>query len=152
MEPADFEYGRQQYSPQDPSDRLLHTSLIRWARARAGLREDLMRIVVVGAGVIGSIYRGRLAQAGHDVTLLARGGRLSDLQDHGLLLQDAQSGQRTKISVPLLAELSRDDQYDLALVPVRSEQLTGTIPVLLAWAVNQTSFSSVTRPDVRARW
>ena len=110
-----------------------------------------MRIVVVGAGVIGSIYRGRLAQAGHDVTLLARGGRLWDLQDHGLLLQDAQSGQRTKISVPLLAELSRDDQYDLALVPVRSEQLTGTIWSFLLWAVNQTSFSSVTRPDVRAR-
>ena len=29
-----------------------------------------MRIVVVGAGVIGSIYGGRLAQSGHDVTLL----------------------------------------------------------------------------------
>jgi 2-dehydropantoate 2-reductase len=91
-----------------------------------------MRIVVVGAGVIGSLYGGRLAEAGHDVTFLARGGRLSDLQGHGLLLQDAQSGQRTEISVPSLAELSRDDHYDLALVPVRSVQLAGALPVLLA--------------------
>ena len=91
-----------------------------------------MRIVVVGAGVIGSVYGGRLAQAGHDVTLLARGGRLSDLQGHGLVLQDAQSGERTEISVPFLAEVSRDDHYELALVPVRSEQLAGALPVLLA--------------------
>ena len=90
-----------------------------------------MRIVVVGAGVIGSIYGGRLARSGHDVTLLARGQRLADLRAHGLVLEDAGTGQRTEIPLPVLNELSPDDRYDLALVPVRSEQLAGTLPLLL---------------------
>jgi 2-dehydropantoate 2-reductase len=90
-----------------------------------------MRIVVVGAGVIGSIYGGRLARTGHDVTLLARGQRLADLQAHGLVLEDAGSGQRTEISLAVLSELSRDDRYDLMLVPVRSDQLATTLPILV---------------------
>ncbi len=131
----------------------MHRSPIRWARTRAQLSEDIVRIVVVGAGVIGSIYGGRLARAGHDVTLLARGGRLSDLQDHGLVLQDAQSGQRTEISVPLLTELSKDDHYELALVPVRSAQLSrhASGPSRYGRSI-QTSFSSVTPPDVKPNW
>jgi 2-dehydropantoate 2-reductase len=90
-----------------------------------------MRIVVVGAGVIGSTYGGRLARLGHDVTLLARGQRLADLQAHGLVLEDAGSGQRTEISLPVLSELSQDDRYDLVLVPVRSDQLATTLPILV---------------------
>ena len=90
-----------------------------------------MRIVVVGAGVIGSIYGDRLARSGHHVTVLARGQRLADLQAHGLVLEDAGSGQRTKISLPVVNELSRDDHYDLALVPVRFGQLASTLPILL---------------------
>jgi 2-dehydropantoate 2-reductase len=90
-----------------------------------------MRIIVVGAGVIGSIYGGRLARSGHDVVLLARGQRLADLQAHGLVLEDAGSRQRTEISLPVLGELSRGDRYDLALVPVRSDQVASTLPVLL---------------------
>jgi len=89
-----------------------------------------MRIVVVGAGVIGSIYGARLAGAGHDVTLLARGQRLTDLRAHGLILEDASSGQRTEVSLPVLTELSRSEGCDLALVPVRSEQVASTLPML----------------------
>ena len=36
MEPADFEYGRQQYSSQDPSDWLVHASLTRWLEPGLG--------------------------------------------------------------------------------------------------------------------
>ena len=90
-----------------------------------------MRIVIVGAGVIGSIYGDRLARSGHDVTLLARGRRLADLRAHGLVVEDASSGQRTQISLPVLDQLSEGDRYDLALVPVRAEQLASTLPVLL---------------------
>jgi 2-dehydropantoate 2-reductase len=93
-----------------------------------------MRIVIVGAGVIGSIYGDRLARSGHDVTLLARGRRLADLRAHGLVVEDARSGQRTQISLPVLDELSGGDRYDLALVPVRAEQLASTLPILLEMA------------------
>jgi 2-dehydropantoate 2-reductase len=90
-----------------------------------------MRILVVGAGVIGSVYAAKLLQAGHEVVLLARGRRLSDLQVYGLVLHDAESGQRTAVSVPSLSEPAADGGYDLVLVPVRSEQLADTLPILI---------------------
>ena len=46
-----------------------------------------MRIAVLGAGGIGGYYGGRLAKAGHDVVLLARGAHLEALQQRGLTLR-----------------------------------------------------------------
>jgi 2-dehydropantoate 2-reductase len=90
-----------------------------------------MRILVVGAGVIGSTYATKLLLAGHEVVLLARGRRLSDLRTHGLVVEDAESGQRTELPAPCLSELDTDERYDLVLVPVRSGQLASTLPILL---------------------
>ena len=85
---------------------------------------------MLGAGVIGSVYAGKLLQAGHEVVLLARGPRLVDLQTHGLILEDAQSGNRSVLPVPSVSEPEADDRFDLVLVPVRAEQLVSTLPVL----------------------
>ena len=62
------------------------------SRAAAG---EPMRVLVLGAGVIGSVYAARLLRAGHHVVMLARGQRLADLRAHGLVLEDAQSNHRT---------------------------------------------------------
>jgi 2-dehydropantoate 2-reductase len=91
---------------------------------------DRLRILVLGAGVIGSVYAGKLLEAGHEVVLLARGSRLVDLQTHGLILEDAESGNRSVLPVPSVSEPVADDLYDLVLVPVRAEQLRSTLPVL----------------------
>jgi 2-dehydropantoate 2-reductase len=90
------------------------------------------RVLVLGAGVIGSVYAGKLIQAGHRVVMLARGRRLADLQTHGLLLQDAESGHRTQL--PVLADDTHGvgGRYDLVLVSVRAEQLPATLPILAA--------------------
>ena len=85
---------------------------------------------MLGAGVIGSVYAGKLLQAGHEVVLLARGPRLVDLQTHGLILEDAQSGNRSVLPVPSVSEPVADDRFDLVLVSVRAEQLVSTLPVL----------------------
>jgi 2-dehydropantoate 2-reductase len=42
-----------------------------------------VRILIVGAGVIGSVYAGRLLEAGHSVTLCARGQRINQLREWG---------------------------------------------------------------------
>jgi len=89
-----------------------------------------VRILVLGAGVIGSVYAGKLLEAGHDVVLLARGSRLADLQSHGLLLEDAESGNRTAQMAAVVSEPAADDRFDLVLVPVRSEQLPSALAVL----------------------
>ena len=45
-----------------------------------------MKIVVLGAGALGSIIGGHLARAGHEVTLVARGPRAAYLTRHGITL------------------------------------------------------------------
>ncbi|MEO6999454.1 MAG: 2-dehydropantoate 2-reductase N-terminal domain-containing protein [Terracoccus sp.] len=91
-----------------------------------------MRILVLGAGVIGSIYAGRLLEAGHEVVLMARGRRLEELRAHGLTLHDAESGEQTGAPVAAVSRPDPDDHFDLVFVPVRAEQLKDTLPVLTA--------------------
>ena len=45
-----------------------------------------MKIVVLGAGTLGSIIGGHLARAGEEVTIIARGPRATYLQQHGITL------------------------------------------------------------------
>jgi ketopantoate reductase len=47
-----------------------------------------MKILVFGAGVVGTLYAARLQEAGHQVTVLARNSRLADVRRHGLVLED----------------------------------------------------------------
>jgi 2-dehydropantoate 2-reductase len=95
-----------------------------------------LRILVLGAGVIGSVYAGKLLEAGHDVVLLARGSRLAGLQTHGLILECAEGGNRTELQVPTVSEPPPEKRFDLVLVSVRSEQLDSTLPVLAAMTDN----------------
>lgn len=93
-----------------------------------------MRILVFGAGVIGSVYAGHLLRAGHDVTLLARGRRLADLTEVGLVLDDAESGQREVLPVAAVDTIGPGARYDLVLVAVRADQLPATLPTLASMA------------------
>jgi 2-dehydropantoate 2-reductase len=93
-------------------------------------KESRMRILVVGAGVIGSFNAARLKQAGQDVTLLARGRRLAELQEHGVVLEDFRTGRRTATQVPLVDRLGPEDAYDLAIVVMRRNQIPSVLPVL----------------------
>jgi 2-dehydropantoate 2-reductase len=45
-----------------------------------------MNVVILGAGALGSIIGGHLARAGAEVTLIARGQRAAQVQQHGLTL------------------------------------------------------------------
>ena len=43
-----------------------------------------MRFAVIGSGGVGAYFGGRLAQAGHDVTFVARGAHLAAIRERGL--------------------------------------------------------------------
>lgn len=45
-----------------------------------------MRITIMGSGGVGGYFGGRLAQAGHEVSFVARGAHLQALRKHGLKL------------------------------------------------------------------
>jgi 2-dehydropantoate 2-reductase len=89
-----------------------------------------MRIVVIGAGVLGSLYGARLAIAGQDVTLLARGTRLSELQRGPIKLINDEDGAVTAVTLKAIARLEPAENYDLALVMVRADQIDDLLPQL----------------------
>jgi 2-dehydropantoate 2-reductase len=91
-----------------------------------------MNILVYGAGVIGTLYAARLRESGHRVTVLARGERLRDIRHYGLVLEDAVGGRQSTTRVDTTERLGADDQYDLALISVRRDQLESAMPDLLA--------------------
>ncbi len=91
-----------------------------------------VKVLIVGAGVIGSFNAARLADAGRDVTLLARGRRLADLLEYGVVLEDFRTGRRTTTRVPLAERLAPEDAYDLAVVVPRRNQIPSVLPMLAA--------------------
>jgi 2-dehydropantoate 2-reductase len=88
------------------------------------------RILIFGAGVIGSIYAGKLSLSGQDVTILARNKRLNDLKEKGLLLKHFTQDRIDKVDITIISELKSDDIYDYIFVILRKDHLTDALPVL----------------------
>ena len=60
--------------------------------ADAKSQKEKIKILVCGAGILGSLYGARLKQSGQDVTILARGQRLAELLNHGIVLENGTTG------------------------------------------------------------
>lgn len=91
-----------------------------------------MKVLFFGAGVLGSLYAARLKESGHDVTVLARGQRLQDLQNYGVLYEDMRDGFRHCTKVNVIDHLDPQDAYDWVIVIVRRTQLASVLPALAA--------------------
>jgi len=101
-----------------------------------------MKLLVYGAGVLGSLYSARLHEAGHDVSLLARGKRLAALRRHGVQLAERDSPTVRSVPVPMVEHPVGG--YDLIVVFVRTHQvdavleslagLEGDVLFMLNWA------------------
>lgn len=89
-----------------------------------------MRILIYGAGVIGSLYGALLAEAGFDVSVLARGKRLEGLSRDGLRYR--YKGKILTAPVTVLSELTPDDRYDFIFLIVRENQLHTALKELRA--------------------
>ncbi len=87
-----------------------------------------MRILIFGAGVIGSLYAALLADAGYDVSVYARGRRLESLTKDGLLIKN--KGKIRKAPIKVLSKLKAEDCYDLVFLTVRENQLHAALKEL----------------------
>ena len=91
-----------------------------------------MKFLVFGAGVLGCNLANDLFRAGKDVTLLARGAWAEEIRNNGLRIKNTLS-RRTAVSrIPVTAELSPEDAYDVIFVAVRYTQLESIIEALRA--------------------
>ena len=91
-----------------------------------------MRIVVIGAGVLGSLFAARLVAAGQTVTVVARGHRLTQLQRGPILICSEDDGVRAAATVKVVEHLDPNTDHDLALVVVRADQIDALLADLAA--------------------
>jgi len=89
-----------------------------------------MRILIYGAGVIGSIFAGKLAQNGYDITVLARGIRYNEIREKGIILTNSINGKTDVINTKVIDTLIEDDIYDYVIIPVQNNQIDNILPVL----------------------
>lgn len=87
-----------------------------------------MKLLVYGAGVLGSLFAARLHEAGHDVSLLARGKRLASLRRHGVQLAEGDSPVVRRVPVPVVEHPAGG--YDLIAVFVRTHQVDAVLESL----------------------
>lgn len=89
-----------------------------------------IKILIYGAGVIGSVFGGKLSLSGVDVTILARGNRYNELKRDGIILRDAISKKEDRINVPIIDTLEDNDIYDYIIVTVQYTQFESILPML----------------------
>jgi 2-dehydropantoate 2-reductase len=93
-----------------------------------------MRFVIYGAGGVGGVVGGRLAQHGHDVVLIARGAHLDALQRDGLRLEDPDGADQIGVeAVGHPSELGWRDG-DVVLLGMKSQHTAGALDDLVAAA------------------
>ncbi len=80
-----------------------------------------MRVLIYGAGVIGSLYAALFSEAGVDTSVYARGARLETLRRSGLRYE--KNGAVCTANVCVLDTLHLGDIYDFIFLTVRENQL-----------------------------
>lgn len=95
-----------------------------------------MKIAIIGLGGIGSAFAFQLSRAGHDVTAIARGHRLEQLERDAAIV--TVTGERAPVRVA--ATLAPDTAWDLVLVTVLAHQVDAVLPALQASAARKVMF------------
>ncbi|MDI3307276.1 MAG: 2-dehydropantoate 2-reductase [Acetobacteraceae bacterium] len=89
-----------------------------------------MRVTVLGAGAVGGWLAAGLARAGHEVGILARGGSLVALRDHGLSVLE---GERQEVfRLPATDDPAALRGADLLLLGLKSHDLPRALPLIEA--------------------
>lgn len=91
-----------------------------------------MKILVLGAGVLGCNLAKNLYCSGKNVTLLARGNWAKEIRENGLRIKNKFSPRMSVSRVPVVTELEPDDFYDVIFVVVRYTQIESIIETLQA--------------------
>ena len=82
-----------------------------------------MRICVVGAGAIGGLLGARLAEAGEDVTLIARGAHLEAIRARGLAVTLADGVVVHATDLAATGDMGECGAQDLVILGVKAHQI-----------------------------
>jgi 2-dehydropantoate 2-reductase len=89
-----------------------------------------MKFCIVGAGAIGGYMGAKLALAGEEVTLIARGAHLAAIRERGLALEYADGAR--DLAMPALAtdDVRSAGAQDVVVIAVKAHQLPALAPSL----------------------
>jgi len=89
-----------------------------------------MKILVYGAGVLGSNLANNLYKAGKDVTLLARGNWYETIKNKGLVIDHQFSFKKDISRIKVIDKLEAEDIYDVIFVVMQYTHLEAVIDTL----------------------
>lgn len=89
-----------------------------------------MKILVIGAGVLGCNMAHNFYKAGKNVTLLARGRWGENITKNGLIIKHKFSLRPSCDKIPVISTLDKEDLYDVIFVCLRYTQLPSIIEIL----------------------
>lgn len=96
----------------------------------------MLKLLMIGAGGIGGYYSARLAEAGHEVVLTARGEHLAALQKNGLLVH--YEGQQLACQLPsvdhaTLIQNYQSSDFDVIVIALKSTATQAVLNELESW-------------------
>ena len=110
-----------------------------------------MKILFYGAGVIGSLYASELFshkdkikecinvkankypiedKTNVEISILARGKRLEDIKNKGIIIDHFIQKNETIVNVPVIETLEEEDEYDFIFVIMQKNQVLEILPIL----------------------
>lgn len=91
-----------------------------------------MRICIVGAGAIGGYLGAKLALAGQEVTMIARGANLQAIRTNGLTLYENDGSQHSVRPAHTTDDMSAAGEHDVVIAAVKAHQLPAVAPGMRA--------------------
>src|SRR4029450_9896684 len=88
-----------------------------------------MKVAILGSGAVGGYYGAKLANAGHDVTFVARGAHLDAIRARGLEIRSPALGDFT-VHARAEQDTSRVGPVDLVLFAVKAYDNPSALPLL----------------------
>jgi len=96
-----------------------------------------MKICVIGAGAIGGLLAIRLANAGNDVSVIARGPNLQAIQENGFELIE-EDGHVSNTRMRAFETIGQAGQQDLVILGMKAHQVAAIVQELPALYHDQT--------------
>ncbi|MDQ8094646.1 ketopantoate reductase family protein [Bacillus amyloliquefaciens] len=89
-----------------------------------------MKVLVYGAGVLGSYLAHSLLRGGNNVSILARGRRYEQLKEDGIVIRHRFQRKNTVDAVNVIDKLQPEEHYDLIFVVMKYNQFSSVLPIL----------------------
>ena len=91
-----------------------------------------MKIAIVGAGAIGGYLGAKLALAGEEVTLIARGPHLAAIQQHGLKLISPDGTEAVATHLRAMQDMAEAGAQDAVFLTLKAHSVPAVAPALRA--------------------